>query len=434
MIGRTDLGLLVVGSVIGSGIFLVPGGVLSQSGGTIGVALLVWLIGGVLTVLGALTYGELGAMNPGAGGLYLFIRDAFGPLPAFLYGWSLFFAISAGGIATLVVAASGYMQQFLPIGEPGRRGLALLIIAGLAALNVRGTRVSIRFLNAATALKVAALGVLIVVLPFAGKGLAGTGAWWPTEVTPGLLQAAGLAMIAVLWAYEGWQYATFVAGEVIDPQRNFPVGLAAGTLTLTLIYVLANVGYLVALGPRGVAESNRVAADAVAATLGPGFATAIAIPIVIAMISAAHSIVLTSSRVYFAMARDGVFFARLADIHPRYQTPAFSVLAGSAVAAVLSLLGTFQELLSFVVFVGWIFYGLAGASVFVFRRRQPDALRPFRVPGYPWTPALFAASAAGLVANAIASQPTGRTTAALGILAAGVPAYLLWRRRAVRAG
>lgn len=425
VIGRTDLVFLVVGSVIGSGIFLVPGGVLTQTGGYVGPALLVWLVGGVLALLGALTYGELAGLNPGTGGLYLHIRDAFGRFPAFLYGWTLFVAIAAGAIATLAVATASYVGQFLPLDAAGEKVVALVVVGALAFLNVRGTRISVRLLDVATALKVGALAVLIIALPLAGPGIHGT--WWPPAWDLALLQGAGLAMVSVLWAYEGWQFSTYVTGEVVDPQRNFPVGLVIGTTILVLIYVLSNLAYLAALGPAGVMASNRVASEAVAATFGGRLATGLALVIIVSMVSAAHSIILTSPRVFFAMARDGVFFARLARVHPRYGTPAFSIVAGSAIAAGLCLLGTFQQLLSYVVFAGWIFYGLAGASVFVFRHRAPDAPRPFRVPGYPLTPLAFVASAVAIVGNAILTQDPGRTLLALGAVAVGVPVYFLWR-------
>ena len=425
-IGRRDVALLVIGSVIGSGILLVPGGVLTQSGGSIGVALLVWLVGGILSLLGALSYGELGAMNPGAGGLYLYLRDAFGPLPAFLYGWTIFFIICPGTVATLAVASSSYMQQFVPIGSMGAKAVSLGVVALLTWLNVRGTRLSVVALNAATALKVAALVFLIVALPIAGHGFQQTVVWAPTRVDAALLSSVGLAMISVLWAYEGWSYATFVAGEVVDPQRNLPAGLAVGTIALIAIYVLTNIAYVAALGPAGVGASNRVAAEAVNVTFGPRAAALIAIPIIISMISAAHSVMLTMPRVYYAMARDRVFFQKLGEVHPRYGTPAFAILGAGVVAAVLAMLGTFQQLLSLVVFVAWIFYGMAGAALFVFRRTMPDAPRPFRVPGYPVTPALFVLSAAAIVGNAIVSQPVTRTLLGLGLVSLGIPAYIAW--------
>lgn len=427
-IGRTDLAVLVVGSVIGSGIFLVPGGVLAQCGGSLPLASAVWLLGGALSLMGALTYGELSAMNPGAGGLYLYLRDAFGKLPAFLYGWTIFMVICPGTVATLAVGSASYAEQFAPVGVWGQRLIAAVIIAILAGINVRGTRLSVVAMNLATALKVGALAFLIMALPLAAGPR-------PAETTPplhfdmSLLSAIGLAMISVLWAYEGWGYVTFIAGEVKDPQRTLPGGLAIGTLALVVIYTLANLAYVAALGPAGVAASTRVAADAVNAVFGPRAATLIAIPIIIAMTSAAHSVLLTMPRVFFAMARDGVFFARLGEVHPRFGTPALAIVTGGIVALVLAMLGTFNQLLSLVTFVAWVFYGLAGASIFVFRRRMPGASATFRVPGYPVTPFLFVVSAAAIVGNAIYSQPPMQTVLGLGLVGLGLPAYWIWSRR-----
>jgi len=428
-ISRNDVALLVVGSVIGSGIFLVPGGVLTQSGGSVGLAMLAWLFGGVLSLLGALTYGELGAMQPHAGGLYLYIRDAFGPLLAFLYGWVIFFCICAGTVATLAVASSTYLQAFIPMGDTGRKITSVIIVALIALLNIRGTRISVRALNVGTALKVGALAFIIVALPLLGSGWKQVGSLWPAEINASVLSGVGLAMISVLWAYEGWSYVTFVAGEVKDPQKNLPSGLFIGTIALIVIYVLANIAYIAALGPDGVSKSNRVAAESMNALFGQKAATLIAIPIIISMISAAHSVILTMPRVYFAMARDGVFFQKLGEVHPRFGTPAFAVGAGAAVAAIYSLVGTFQQLLGYVVFVAWIFYAIAAACVIRFRTTRADWPRPFKVPGYPITPLIFILSAAAIVGNTIVQQPWKQTAIAFGIMGAGIPAFLLWKSR-----
>lgn len=428
-ISRNDVALLVVGSVIGSGIFLVPGGVLTQSGGSVGLAMVAWLFGGVLSLLGALTYGELGAMQPHAGGLYLYIRDAFGPLLAFLYGWVIFFVICAGTIATLAVASSTYLQAFLPMGETGRKVTSVLIVFLIAFLNVRGTKISVRALNAGTALKVGALVFIIAALPLLGSGWQQVDRLWPAELNSSVLSGVGLAMISVLWAYEGWSYVTFVAGEVKDPQKNLPSGLFLGTLALIIIYVLANIAYIAALGPAGVGQSDRVAAESMLAVFGQGAATLITIPIIISMVSAAHSVLLTMPRVYFAMARDGVFFAKLGEVHPKFGTPAFAVGAGAIVAAIYSLVGTFQQLLGYVVFVAWIFYAIAAACVIRFRTTRADWPRPFKVPGYPVTPLIFILSAAAIVGNTIVEQPWQQTAIAFAIMGAGIPAFLVWKSR-----
>lgn len=427
-LGTRDLTLLVVGNVIGSGIFLVPSVVLAQSG-SVSAAMGVWLVGGVLSLFGALTYGELGAMDRGSGGLYAYIRDAFGPFPAFIYGWTLFFVIGSGTIATLAVAASNYMAQFAPLGPLQRRVIGIVLLGIMAVINVRGTRESTDVQNVATFIKAGAIILMSVALialgdlggafaPLAGAG-AGSGS---------TLAALGVAMISVLWAYEGWQYVTFSAGEAVDPQRSFPRAIALGTGFLIVLYLVANVAYLAALGPERVAASDRVAGEAVAALMGNGAGQLIALVIIVSMYSAAHTTVITVPRVYFTMARDGVFFRKLAEVHPRYGTPAFAIVASTAWAMVLAATGTFEQLLTYVVFVGWIFYGLGAASIFVFRRTRRDEPRPFRVPGYPVTPALFVLSAAALVLNTLLEQPR-QAVIGIGVVLIGAPAYLIWRRR-----
>lgn len=425
---QRDLVLIVVGTVIGSGIFVVPGPVLRQTGGVVGLALLVWLAGGLLSLLGALTYGELGAMRPEAGGLYVFVREAFGRLPAFLYGWTLFFVTATGSVAALAVASTAYLGEFVALSEAGAKAVAVLMIAAVAAINVLGTRESASVQNWSTAIKVGALLVMSVLLIAGGDGWAEAGdRLLPGDAGAGMLSGVGLAIIAVLWAYEGWQHVTYSVGEALEPHRTFPRAIVAGTVTLIAIYLLANVAYLAALGPGAAATSDRVAAEAVGALLGPGAARLIAAAIVVSMFSAANGLTLTAPRVFYAMAADGVFFRRLAHVHASLGTPVFAVLAFSAWAAVLALSGTFEQLLTYVVFVGWIFYALGAASVFVYRRRQPELPRPFRVPGYPWTPLIFVGTAAAIVLNTVAAQP-GLAAVGLGIVALGVPAYLAWRR------
>lgn len=424
-----DLILIVIGTVIGSGIFIVPAAVLQQTGGNVGPALLVWLVAGVLSLLGALTYGELGAQDAEAGGLYVYIRDAFGSLPAFLYGWTLFFVIGSGSIATLAVASTGYLAELVPMSGGAARATAMVMIALVALLNVRGTSQSARAQGGATLIKVGAIVLMSVLLLSRGTGLSGSGvSLWPESFSTSLLSGVGLAMIGTLWAYEGWQYVTFSAGETVDPQRVFPRGIVVGTAALVAIYLLANVAYLAALGPAAAAGSPRIAADAVGALLGPTAANLIAAVIVLSMFSAANGLSLTAPRVFFAMARDGLFFRRLGEVHPRFGTPALAILASSAWAMVLAATGTFEQLLTYVVFAGWIFYALGALSIFVYRRRLPDSARPFRVPGYPWTPLAFVLSAAAIVGNTLVAQPV-QAVLGLGAVLLGVPAYLVWKAR-----
>ncbi|MEP7001243.1 MAG: amino acid permease [bacterium] len=431
-LGFWDLALLAMGTVIGSGIYLVPSVVLRQTGSQTGPAMLVWIVAGVLSLLGALTYAELGAMKPEAGGLYAFIRDAFGPLPAFIYGWTSFFVIASGSVATLAVAFSNYFSQIVSVGPIVSRVIAVAVIAITVAINVRGTRDSATVQNWTTALKVGALLSMGMALIVFGRAPGTSAAMWPTSVTPSLLTGFGTAMIGVLWAYEGWQYVTFSAGETIDPQRTFPRAITAATAALIVTYLLVSFGYIVALGPDAAAHSDHVAADAAGALLGPIAGKLVGALILVSIFSATNGLMLTAPRMYYAMARDGVFFKRLADVHPRFGTPATAILAIGAWAAVLAVSGTFEQLLTYVVFTGWIFYGLGGLAVMMLRRKEPLTPRPFRVPGYPVTPLLFVASAALLVGNTLVAQPN-RAAAGIAVMLAGTPAFYLWRARSRRA-
>jgi APA family basic amino acid/polyamine antiporter len=431
-LGLRDLILLIIGTVIGSGIFIVPGAVLRQTNGSITVAMLVWLAGGILSLLGALTYGELSALNPKAGGLYVFIRDGFGRLPAFLYGWTLFFVISSGSVATLAVAFSSYLGELIPLSHVVAKLAAIAMIVVVTIINVIGTRKSADLQDWTTTIKVAAILVMCVVLLALGHGLtAGAPAAVRNAGVKSLVSGVGLAMIGVLWAYEGWQYVTFSAGEAIDARRNFPRALLIGSAALIGIYLLANLAYLAALGPVEAAKTDSIAATAVTAVVGSSAAKLVAVAILISIFSATNGLTLTAPRVYFAMARDELFFHQLAKIHPRFRTPAFAVLAGSAWAILLAATGTFEQLLTYVVFTGWLFYALGAASIFVYRRNAETGESHYRVPGYPLTPLLFILAAAALVLNTIVKQ-TGRAAIGLGIVILGVPAYYLWslpRRR-----
>jgi len=425
---RGDIVFAVIGNVIGSGIFLVPAETLRAAGGSTTAAFMVWVLGGALCLLGALTYAELGAANPEAGGIYCHVRDAFGRLPAFLYGWVLFLIIGPATVAALAVASVAYLGQLVNLGPFGARALSVAMILVIGAINVAGARESANVQNASAALKAGALVVLSGILIVLGR-------WGAFESVPGapppaLLGGVGAAMVGVLWAYEGWQWVTFSAGETKDPRRAFPFGLVVGTAALIAIYLLVNAGYFMALGPAAAQSSTSIAADAVAATVGPGMGKVIAALVVLATFSAAHSSVLTVPRVFYQMARDGLFFRKLAEVHPRFGTPAWAVLSTTAISVVYALSGTFDQLLTAVVFTAWAFYGLGATAIFVFHRRSPGAQRPFSVPGYPFTPALFVVAAAGVVVNTLFTQPTV-SLAGLGILLLGVPAFYAWRRRTV---
>jgi len=434
-----DLLLLFVGSVIGSGIFRTPGPLLRQVDGSVGLALLVWTVGGVLSLLGALTYAELAASNPEAGGLYCYIRDGFGRASAFFYGWCLFLVIASGSVAALARVFSEYLAKIIPLSPAAQTFIAVVMIAIVTAVNVWGTRKSSDLQNWTTLVKVGIIILLSAVLLSIGHHAREIpAALGVTQHGFDLWSNFGLAMIAVLWAYEGWQFGTYSAGEVIDPQKNFPRAFLAGSLILVGLYLLAVVAYLFALGPAGMAASDTIAATAVGAVLGPWAGKVIALTILISTFSAANSVLLTAPRVFYAMANDNLFFKKLAEVHPRFQTPAAAIVGLGVWSCVLvsaGELGSFKKLIEGVIFIGWIFYGLGAAAIFPIRRASQGIPIPYRVPGYPWTPIVFVLAAAAIVGNAIYvafldPDQFKNLTAALVILLLGLPAYFFWRKRA----
>ncbi len=434
-----DLLLLFIGSVIGSGIFRTPGPLLRQVDGSVGLALLVWIAGGVLSLLGALTYAELAAANPEAGGLYCYIRDGFGRASAFFYGWCLFLVIASGSVAALARVFSEYLAQVLPISPIGQTVTAVVMILIVTAVNVWGTRKSSDLQNWTTLVKVGIIVLLSAVLLSIGHHAREIpSALGVTQHGLNLWSNFGLAMIAVLWAYEGWQFGTYSAGEVIDPQKNFPRAFLAGSLILAGLYLLAVVAYLFALGPLGMAASDTIAATAVGQVLGSWAGKIVALTILISTFSAANSVILTAPRVFYAMAKDKLFFIKLAEVHPRFKTPAAAIIGlgvWSAVLVCAGELGSFSALIGGVIFIGWIFYGLGAAAIFPFRRASAGRPIPYRVPGYPWTPILFVLAAAAIVINAIYlafRDPSQFKNLAVAILLflIGLPAYFFWRKRA----
>ena len=434
-----DLFLLFIGSVIGSGIFRTPGPILLQVGGSVGIALLVWIVGGVLSLLGALTYAELAACNPEAGGLYCYIRDGFGRALAFLYGWCLFLVIASGSVAALARAFSEYFAEIIPVSHTLQTFVAVVVIAIVTVVNIWGTRKSSDLQNWTTVIKAGVIVILSAVLLSLGRHAAEVlPAMGATQHGASLFSNFGLAMIAVLWAYEGWQFGTYSAGEVIDPQKAFPRAFFLGSIVLIGLYLLAIAAYLWALGPVAMAGSETIAANSVNAVLGPWAGKIVALTILVSTFSAANSVILTAPRVFYAMAHDNLFFKKLAVVHESFRTPVFAIIAlgvWSAVLVCAGELGTFKKLIEGVIFIGWIFYGLGAAAIFPIRRASAGKIIPYRVPGYPWTPILFVFAAAAIVGNAVYlafHDPAQfqNLTGAIILLLMGIPAYLFWRQRA----
>ncbi len=449
-LGAWDATLITIGSVIGTGIFITSADIarVLPDGRLL---MLVWLVGGVLSLAGALTYAELGALYPDAGGIYTFLKEAYGPLPGFLYGWVSFLVIMSGGIAALAVAFGVYLGSFFPFFGPehvlaeldaggwswtfsGAQLAAVAAILALTAINYLGVREGAWVQNALTLIKVGAIVVLcalglVVAAPEATGATAA--ATPPAELPPGLLAAFGVGMIAALWTYDGWYGATFSAGEMRRPQSQLPIGLIAGTAVIMLLYLGLNAVYLRALPLAEMAATPRIGETAAAALFGPAGARAVAAVVVISTLGCLSATILYSSRIYQPMARDGVFFRALARVHPRYRTPGRSLWAQSLWAVVLAASGTYEQIYTYVVFAAVLFHVLTGGAVFVLRRRRPDAPRPYRVWGYPAVPLLFIGASGVLVVNTLWERPV-ESLSGLGLLALGLPAYFWWRSRGER--
>jgi APA family basic amino acid/polyamine antiporter len=388
-----------------------------------------WVAGGAIAMAGAFAFAELGALFPAAGGHYVYLRKAYHPVAGFLYGWALLLMIECGAIAAVAITFATYALRFVGRPDVAPTILALTAIALVAFVNYIGVRPGSRLLNIFVILKVLALVALIAIGLFV-PGEAVAAAAGPVIDSP-LLIAFGAALVPIMFSYGGWQNANYVAEEIRDPQRNLPLSLIAGTATVVAIYILLNYVYINALGHAGLAGTTTPAADTASHLLGPAGERAIALVIAVSTFGFLDLTMLAPTRVYYAMAADGVFFPSVAKLHPRFRTPSVAIIAQTAWAMILTLTGTYAQLIDYVVFADWIFFGLTVASLFVFRRMIPLDQRPagtYATPLYPVLPALFCAAAVLVVGSVLWSAP-GRSLIGLALLATGVPAYLYWTSR-----
>jgi APA family basic amino acid/polyamine antiporter len=414
--------LFVLGSVIGSGIFLTTG-LMAAKLPSATLLLMAWALGGVIVLTGGLTYAELGSMFPKSGGVYVYLREAFGPLPAFLYGWAAFFIFWSGGIAAVAVGFAEYMRHFTPqVPAPVLAVLAITLLGGINYVGVRtGNAVNVVL----TIAKVAGLAALPAMAILAAKT---TPQWTPAvPAIPGPFAAFGAAMIAVLWTNDAWYCVTWIAGEMKRPERDLPLSLVYGIGLLTLIYVVVNVAYFYALPMNDIAGTLRIAERAATAMVGPAGATFVALTVVISTFGCDNAAILAGARLLFAMARDGVFLKSCARIHERYHTPHIAILALVVWSAVLAVSGSYEQLFTYVVFASLLLHMLGAIAVFRLRYARPDAPRPYRVWGYPIVPGAFIAASAAFVLNTLITKPK-ESLAGLGLLALGLPAYWYWKR------
>jgi len=433
-LGLWSATLLVVGGIIGSGIFFTPAEV-ARPLPSAGWALAVWALGGIVALAGALTYAELGAMMPDAGGAYVYIREAFGPLPAFLYGWMTLASIATGALAAVAMGFAHSLGRLVPLAPlGGPLAVAAAVIVLLTATNYLGIRPGAAVTNVLTTAKVAVLALLIVagLVLWARLGPAGPAASAPAP-RASLFAGLAAAFPPVLFTIGGWQQMNMVAGEIRDPGRTIPRALVLGIAVVIACYLGANAVYLRALGRDGVAASAAVAADAASRLVGPAGARMVAAGVMLSILGFVNVTILANSRIVFAMARDGAFLPSAARVHPRYGSPHVAIVVMCVVALALLAVtrGDLGQLLGAVVFADWIFFGLGAATVFAFRRTRPDAERPYRALGYPVVPGFFVlAAAAGVVSAVVASPRTSLLGA--GLLGAGALVYGASRRRAVR--
>jgi APA family basic amino acid/polyamine antiporter len=429
VLGVTSVIGIVMGTMIGSGIFIVPAVIAARLGSPV-LMLAVWVAGGLLTFFGALSMSELGAAFPQAGGMYIYLKETYGPLVGFLFGWALFLVIESGTFATLAVGFSTkYLPYFVKMTPLGSKAVAIALITLLCAVNYFGVRRGALLQNALTSIKFAALaGLCFAVFVFAKGSAAHFVTPAPGRISAGLVGQFGLALVAALWAYKGWECSSFSSGELRNPTRDLPLGIFIGTSLVITLYLLANLAYLYVFPASAIAKSGRIAADAMNFAIGPVGASIIAFIILFSIAGAANGHCLTSPRVYFAMARDGLFFRKFGEVHPKYLTPHVSIVALGVWSAVLSLTGSFEQLYTYVIFGLWLFMGLTIAAVIILRKKRPDLARPYRTWGYPVTPILFILSALFISINMLINQ-TKESLVGLGIILLGVPAYIFWKKR-----
>jgi len=415
---------IVVGTIIGSGIFLVPHNVALQVGSVFSLYL-VWIVGGALALAGALSLAELGAAMPEAGGIYVYLREAYGKLFAFLYGWGSLLVIDAGSSATLAVAFGIYASTFFPLTSLEQKLLGAVVIALLTVINILGVRKGTAVQTIFTIAKLGGLAIIIGCAIFLPP-LAPAVASHPLPTPHTTLSSFGVALVGVLWAYQGWHQLSYTAGEVKNLSKVLPIGFFIGTSIIVIVYLAANAAYLHVLPLPVLAEHQRVAATAMQFLIGPRGARFVSALILCSIFGALNGTILTAPRVYYAMAKDGVFFRVVSRIHPRYQTPAVALLVLGAWSTLLAVSGSFEELYTYVIFAMWIFSGAAIAGVIILRRRLPDLERPYRVWGYPVLPIVFILASVAIVANTLMTKPI-ESVLGLAIVLAGIPLYFAWR-------
>ena len=422
-----DATMINVGGIIGSGIFMVPATVAFFTGST-SLFFLVWILGGIVSLFGALSVAELGAAMPRAGGQYVYLNEAYGPLWGYLYGWSAVAVINTASIAAVGVAFSEYLGFFFPISDASIKGIAVGTIVLLTIINIVDVKSGARFQNLFTLSKLGAIfGIILLGLVMEGGTNQNLSPIFSDKPFIGLIGPLGLAMVSVLWTFDGWIFITYVAGEVKNPGRNIPLSLIFCMLIVVSVYLLLNYVLLFTLGFTGMNGSELVVSDAASVFLGNKGAAVVTLIILISLIGANNGFVLSSARINYAMARDKLFFNQAAQIHSRFKSPANALIIQCVWACLLTFTGTFNQLITYIIFTSWIFYGMSAGAVIILRKKKPDMDRPYKTPAYPWIPIIFIFFAIFLTINTIMEAPRDATIGA-GIILAGLPLYYYWKK------
>lgn len=423
-LGFADALSIVVGIVIGGGIFVVPNLVARTLSSTTSI-LAVWVVAGIASFFGALACAELGTALPSTGGQYVYLHKIYGPLTAFVYGWTMFLVCRTAQAAWLAVTFTLYVSYFVPLSPLVAKGMGVGMILILGAINYRGVSMGALVQKSFTSAKVFGLLIIIGSAFLLHSSAPATPA---ATAVPFSMSSFGVALIACVLSYDGWVQVADVAGEMKNPQRNVLLALTFGVGICMGIYLLANVAYLHVLGVGGVAASDHVGASAAERVMGPAGGTLVALIILVSIVGALNGTFMTSPRVYFAQAHSGLFFQKFAEVHPQFRTPTFAILAQGGWAIVLLLTGSYETLMDYAMFAFWVFYGLMVLGVMILRRTQPDLARPYKMWGYPVTPLLFLLTTIFFLGNTAVNRP-GPSTAALGLIAAGVPVYFFWKQK-----
>jgi APA family basic amino acid/polyamine antiporter len=388
---------------------------------------MVWIAGGIVSLFGALSVAELGAAMPRAGGQYVYLSEAYGPVWGYLYGWSAVAVINTASIAAVGVAFSEYLRFFFPITDVSIKGIAVATIVLLTIINILDVKSGARFQNVFTISKLGAIfGIIILGLVMEGGSNQNLSPFFSDQSFTELVGPLGLAMVSVLWTFDGWIFITYVAGEVKNPGRNIPLSLIFCMLIVVTIYLLLNYVLIYTLGFTGMNGSDLVVSDAASVFLGNKGAAIVTLIILISLIGANNGFVLTSARINYAMAKDKLFFYQASQIHPRFKSPANALIIQCVWASLLTFTGTFNQLITYIIFASWIFYGMSAGAVIILRNKKPDMERPYKTPLYPWIPIIFILFAIFLTINTIIEAPRDAAIGA-GIILAGLPMYYYWK-------